>query len=228
VYARGGRNFVNARELHKFLESKRAFAHWIKERIEKYGFTEGEDFSPILAKSTGGRPSTEYYLFMDAAKEIAMVENNERGRLIRRYFIEIEKRYRDNRYIAELPALQFTVYCDKVVTSTRYIAKVFKLSEDLVMDEIDRVPQGVDYRNEHYIPSCYKGVLRLFKPEFLVDREGFETLVSGGLFMQYGDIKRNCVSAFDAHLNKFNEMKTPALPEPKVGAAKKFYWFRRG
>ena len=35
-----GRQAVSARELHKFLESKQEFAHWIKNRITKYDFME--------------------------------------------------------------------------------------------------------------------------------------------------------------------------------------------
>ncbi|PAD39834.1 hypothetical protein CHH53_04120 [Terribacillus sp. 7520-G] len=54
----------------------------------KYGFEEGLDFYSVLSKSDGGRPSTEYFLKMDTAKEIAMVENNDQGRQIRKYFIE--------------------------------------------------------------------------------------------------------------------------------------------
>lgn len=85
---------VNARELHEFLQSKQDFSTWIKNRIDKYVFVEGIDFSIILGKSTGGRPRTEYILTIEMAKELAMVENNERGRLARRYFIEIERRYK--------------------------------------------------------------------------------------------------------------------------------------
>lgn len=82
---------VDARQLHNFLESKRDFPTWIKDRIEKYDFIENEDFSTISGKSTGGRPTKEYILTMDMAKELAMVENNEQGRRARRYFIECEK-----------------------------------------------------------------------------------------------------------------------------------------
>ncbi len=84
---------VNARELWQALGVGKDFSNWIKDRIEKYGFKEGIDFSPVLAKSSGGRPATEYILRLDTAKEIAMVENNEMGRTIRRYLIEVEKRY---------------------------------------------------------------------------------------------------------------------------------------
>lgn len=81
---------------------------WLKERIEQYGFVEGEDFSPISGKSTGGRPTIEYHLTLDMAKELAMVENNEQGRIVRRYFIQSEKELRhskqeqQNRMIEEL------------------------------------------------------------------------------------------------------------------------------
>jgi phage anti-repressor protein len=91
---KGDRMLVNARELYEFLESRREFAHWIKYRLERYAFIEGEDFLTILAKSTGGRPAAEYFLTLDTAKEVAMVENNEKGRVIRKYFIECERRLR--------------------------------------------------------------------------------------------------------------------------------------
>ena len=86
---------INARELHDALNSKRDFSNWIYDRINKYHFKENEDFSTILLKSTGGRPKKEYILKLDVAKEIALIENNEIGRKIRRYFIEVEKRYRE-------------------------------------------------------------------------------------------------------------------------------------
>ena len=100
---------VDARELHEFLESKQDFTDWIKNRISKYGFIEGEEFTIILGKTSerGGRPSTEYALTIDTAKEIAMVENNEQGHIIRKYFIDVEKRARQPKQMsqAELTAM---------------------------------------------------------------------------------------------------------------------------
>ena len=82
---------VSARDLHASLSIGRDFSTWIKERIEKYGFIEGKDFSPKLGESTGGRPTIEYDLSLSMAKELAIVENNEKGRQIRQYLIKVEQ-----------------------------------------------------------------------------------------------------------------------------------------
>ncbi len=85
---------VNARELHAFLEVGKMFANWINDRINQYGFVENQDYI-VIANSgknpNGGRPSKEYYISIDMAKELSMVERNEKGKQARRYFIECEK-----------------------------------------------------------------------------------------------------------------------------------------
>ncbi|WP_255475155.1 antA/AntB antirepressor family protein [Pseudocitrobacter sp. 73] len=89
---------VNARDLHAFLGVKRDFSTWIKNRITEYGFLIDADY--VLVHQSGGinvgrggdRRSKDYHLTIDTAKELAMVERNEKGREIRRYFIECEKR----------------------------------------------------------------------------------------------------------------------------------------
>lgn len=87
---------VSARELHSFVESRQEFANWIRNRIEKYGFVESQDFLIILSKTpSGGRPSQEYFITLDMAKQLAMVENNDRGMQVRKYFIECEKRLKE-------------------------------------------------------------------------------------------------------------------------------------
>lgn len=97
---------VDARALYVFMQVRRDFATWIKARILKFGFVVGEDYltaksgeqldSPDLVNQVsrhgGDRRSIDYHLTLDMAKELAMVENNERGRQARRYFIECEKR----------------------------------------------------------------------------------------------------------------------------------------
>lgn len=93
-----GNKAVSARELHVFLESKQEFANWIKSRIDKYGLIENQDFEVFdnfIKNPDGGRPLKEYILKVDTAKELAMVEGNEKGKLARLYFIEMEKKAKE-------------------------------------------------------------------------------------------------------------------------------------
>ena len=86
-----GQKVINARELHYFLESRRDFSTWIKDRIEKYGFIENQDYS-TFTKIVQRAKRIEYALTIDTAKEIAIVEGNDKGKQARQYFIECEKK----------------------------------------------------------------------------------------------------------------------------------------
>jgi anti-repressor protein len=83
---------VSGRELHDFLDVGTEYAKWF-ERMSEYGFTAGVDFSPVLTESTGGRPATDHAMTLDMAKELAMLQRNERGKQARQYFIAVEKEY---------------------------------------------------------------------------------------------------------------------------------------
>lgn len=106
----GGRetNIVSAKALYVALGVGRDFSTWFSERVEEYGFIRGVDYfsdedvsgawllndqySPIPGKNKGrGRPQKDYYPNITTAKELAMVERNEQGRAVRRYFIQCEE-----------------------------------------------------------------------------------------------------------------------------------------
>ncbi|MGH1293819.1 antA/AntB antirepressor family protein [Bacillus cereus] len=116
-----GEKFVNARELHEQMLVGKVFAAWIQERIEKYGFIEREDFFPVSEK-TNGRPKVEYWLTLDTAKEVAMVQNNEAGRAIRKYFIEVEKRFRQQQ--AKSPAELIYMLAQQNMESERRMSQL--------------------------------------------------------------------------------------------------------
>ena len=92
---------VNARDLWRALQVTTRFNDWIERRLEETDAIEGKDFYSKLSKSNGGRPSKEYDLTIQLAKEIAMLEKNHIGKLIRRYFIACEERLK-----TEQPTLQ--------------------------------------------------------------------------------------------------------------------------
>lgn len=110
---------VDARLLHAALASSQDFSTWIKRRIQKYGFevdvdylfhrtvgqvpTSGPTFPPNGGK-VFGRPAEDYFLTLDMAKELAMVERTPRGRQARRYFIACEQQLRQLQATSSAPA----------------------------------------------------------------------------------------------------------------------------
>lgn len=97
-------NKVSGRELHRFLEVDSNFTTWFS-RMAEYGFVEGEDFIPFLEESTGGRPSQDYIISIDMAKEICMIQRTEKGKQARQYFIECEKRLKGQKPMSQLEIL---------------------------------------------------------------------------------------------------------------------------
>ena len=94
ITEKDGQQLVSARELHEFLESKQDFTTWVKSRISKYGFVEYEDFT--LHKFMEGKTwKHDYIITVDMAKQLSMVENNEKGNQARKYFIQCEKKLKE-------------------------------------------------------------------------------------------------------------------------------------
>lgn len=96
-----GKQLVDARMLHGFLEAETRFNDWINRRISTFGFIEDEDYiihySKMSNESTNNlRAPIDYGLTLDMAKQLCMVENNEKGIEARRYFIECEKIAKSN------------------------------------------------------------------------------------------------------------------------------------
>ncbi|PGM94726.1 hypothetical protein CN958_10660 [Bacillus cereus] len=88
-----GQKVVNGRDLYEGLKVKDKYATWLKRRVEKYGFIENNDYVSLSQKCEGNNATRiEHILTLNTAKELAMVENNEQGRKVRRYFIEVEER----------------------------------------------------------------------------------------------------------------------------------------
>lgn len=81
---------VSGRELHEALGIETPYHKWFP-RMCEYGFTEQKDFWTNLSESTGGRPSTDHTLTIPMAKELCMLQRNEKGKMFRQYFIKVEE-----------------------------------------------------------------------------------------------------------------------------------------
>ena len=93
---------LSARELHCFLEVSTRYNDWFK-RMCEYGFNDGIDYQTITQKRVTAQGNQTTYLdheiTLDMAKEIAMIQRNEKGRRARQYFIEVEKKWNSPEYV---------------------------------------------------------------------------------------------------------------------------------
>ncbi|QBX18683.1 phage antirepressor KilAC domain-containing protein [Streptococcus pseudoporcinus] len=85
---------VSARDLHRGLEVKSKYNDWLKRMLD-YGFSEGTDFIAIAQKKVTAQGNqseyVEHIFNLDSAKEIAMIQRNDKGKEVRKYFIQVEK-----------------------------------------------------------------------------------------------------------------------------------------
>jgi phage anti-repressor protein len=94
---------VNARKLHAFLEVKTRFNDWIVKRISAYGFLQDIDYTVLIFEYGPSNTIKEYFLSLDMAKELAMVERTQKGKDARQYFIACEKAVKEGLHAAMLP-----------------------------------------------------------------------------------------------------------------------------
>lgn len=156
-----GIQLVDARELHRRLKVQTSFNHWFNRRISEYNFDENKDYfteNQLLDKNDKKyphRPRTEYFLTIDMAKEIAMVERTEVGKEIRNYFIEMERIARKslikmppslNVYGKEaLPYIEWLLLHQYSVTSGQYHRRIRKYPQ-----HFHRTAEGKWYINKEF------------------------------------------------------------------------------
>jgi phage anti-repressor protein len=120
VSGKTGNPIVNARDLYDYLGVKQKFADWIKNLINKFGFIENEDYACIFFDVQGKKielpknrtllsqdiqvHKIEYAITFDMAKELSMLQNNEKGKDARRYFIRVEKEWRASKALVQSTA----------------------------------------------------------------------------------------------------------------------------
>lgn len=124
-------NSVSARDIHEYLGVKTKFADWIKRAIQKYDFIKNEDFA-VLKNGNGSNAFIDYIVTLDMAKELAMIENNPKGKETRKYFIEVEKS--KNRPLTYEETMQNAL----ILADKRVKALEYQIQEDKPMTDFGR------------------------------------------------------------------------------------------
>jgi anti-repressor protein len=157
-----GTNLVNARELHEFLEVNSKFADWIKNRIEKYEFIENQDFLTVSKNLENGGRSIDYIFKLEPAKEIAMVENNEKGKEIRRYFIKVEEKFRQQPMTPQVLIATALIEAQKLIESKDEVIALMKPKADF-FDAVANSKDAIEMSQAAKVLNYGKGRNVLFK-----------------------------------------------------------------
>lgn len=224
-------NLVNARDLHEFLEVGRDFSNWFKARVKKYEFIENSDY--IVFAKTGepdtevvinGRPKTEYGITLSMAKELSMVENNDKGKTARKYFIQAEK---DAVALAEtlkhgidndLKAIDSieSKYADKINAGKHKVIKSF-LREVIGVKGVSEVGNSVitvknDLKKDKkewflkHVGITFKAIIEESKGSWILQNATALEASKAVIASQYGEFSRRSASQNARHINKDYKM----------------------
>jgi len=91
-----GNLLVSGRDLHEFLEIGTRYDIWFSRMVE-YGFSENVDFVAVVQKRTTAQGNettfTDHHIKIEMAKEISMIQRNDKGKQARQYFLDLERKW---------------------------------------------------------------------------------------------------------------------------------------
>lgn len=89
-----GEKVVYGTELYEVLGAKSNYRDWVRNRLNDIDAIENEDFEAAKILAPSGQKLNQHIIKLDTAKEMAMLERNEKGKQVRRYFIQVERKYK--------------------------------------------------------------------------------------------------------------------------------------
>lgn len=127
---------VSGRDLHEALGINTKYADWFP-RMCEYGFAEGVDYVSFLRNRSDGRPGkglTDHQLTINMAKEICMIQRNEKGKTFRQYFIQVEEKWNSPEAVMAR-ALQFANnQLEKLKSSNQELVEVIAVKDQQIAE----------------------------------------------------------------------------------------------
>lgn len=135
---------VNTRDLWAVLESKQDFSTWIKKRLNECDAIENEDYICFHKKMEANNATLkEYIVKLNIAKEMAMLERNDKGKQVRRYFIQVEEKFKKLVNIANQVSFKEQLEAAEIVANMLDVNKSSKLVMIKKVYEQNNVPSGL-------------------------------------------------------------------------------------
>lgn len=191
-----GEKVVYGSELHEVLGVKSKFADWIKNRLNDCEASEYEDFETFSKILEKGRPSIDYIIKLNTAKEMAMLERNEKGKQVRRYFITVEEKY--NQGIVDRSQLspQMQMLMGMVETQARQELEQKHQAEQISKLEdnqkaISAAMQGRTEEFSHWVNRCLSTIAESDNYHYIGNRQERHKAVRAESYERLND-KRPC------------------------------------
>lgn len=124
-----GEKVVYGSELHEVLGVKSRYREWIDRRLLDIDAVENEDFQAAEFSAPSGQTKKDHIIKLDTAKEMAMLERNEKGKQVRRYFIQVEKKYKAASLAAQELSPQLQVMINLEIEQKRQAEKLEHVEE---------------------------------------------------------------------------------------------------
>jgi phage anti-repressor protein len=204
---------VNARDLHAFLEIGKRFTTWMQDRIDQGGFTEEVDyvtngFLPNLGENESnterGRPIKDYFLSIDMAKHLAMMERNEKGKQARQYFIACEKRLKAMPTVTSMVTTDPGLVAD--LTIARFVADSLRISEAGQIAMYGRIAK-IHGRPSAFLPAYTDEQITKSLTELLKEhRAGISAVKANTILMDLGILEELSRSGTKGVVHKFKAL----------------------
>ncbi|MBR8700279.1 hypothetical protein IX317_000599 [Fusobacterium sp. DD29] len=144
IEEKNGEQLVSGRELHAFLEVGTQYSKWF-ERMREYGFSENIDYIAISQKrlTAQGNETTyiEHFLKIAMAKEISMIQRNEKGKQAREYFIKCEEAWNS----PEMILVRATQISNRMLDSYKNEIETLKLDNKIKDQQIQELKPKATY-----------------------------------------------------------------------------------
>lgn len=124
-----GEKVVYGSELHEVLGVKSRYREWIDRRLLDIDAVENEDFQAAEFSAPSGQTKKDHIIKLDTAKEMAMLERNEKGKQVRRYFIQVEKKYKATSLATQELSPQLQVMINLEIEQKRQAEKLEHVEE---------------------------------------------------------------------------------------------------
>lgn len=131
-----GEKVVYGSDLHNALGSPSVYREWVSRRFKDCDAVQNEDYEAVEISTPSGQTKKDHIIKLDIAKEMAMLERNEKGKQVRRYFIEVEKKYKKNLPSNYVEALENLLESEKekmkLIESNQVLTKEISMKEQII------------------------------------------------------------------------------------------------